>query len=308
MKSRLANLQSYPVEKLQQLFASARPDSRYREINLSIGEPKHGAPDFILSALADNLASICVYPSTQGSAALRQAISAWCGRRYGIAVDAETDVLAVNGTREALFSFAQTMLDRDERGSPLVVCPNPFYQIYEGAARLAGAELRFLNTLPQNDFAFDFTALSAADWARVKLFYVCSPANPTGKVLSLDDWRALFELADRHGFIIASDECYSEIYFDETNPPLGCLQAAHQLGRGRERLMMFSSLSKRSNVPGMRSGFVAGDAALIKRFLTYRTYHGCSMARPSRPHRSPHGATKLTCAKTAAATARNSTP
>lgn len=280
MKSRLSKLQPYPVEKLQRLFERAEPDQRYREINLSIGEPKHGAPDFILSALVENLASLCVYPNTQGSPALRQAISAWCGRRYGIHVDPETEVLAVNGTREALFAFAQAMLDRDDRGSPLVVCPNPFYQIYEGAARLAGAELRFLNTLPQNDFAFDFSALTAADWARVKLFYVCSPANPTGKVLSLDDWRTLFELADRHGFIIASDECYSEIYFDEANPPLGCLQAAHLLGRSRERLMMFSSLSKRSNVPGMRSGFVAGDAALIKRFLTYRTYHGCSMAPP----------------------------
>jgi N-succinyldiaminopimelate aminotransferase len=177
-----------------------------------------------------------------------------------------------------LFAFAQAVVDPSRGYTPLVVSPNPFYQIYEGAAYLAGAEPRFLNTLPANDYAFDFTTLSAAEWQRVQLFFVCSPGNPTGKVLRLDDWQQLFALADRYGFVIASDECYSEIFFDETDPPLGCLQAASLLGRGSERLVMFSSLSKRSNVPGMRSGFVAGDPATLKAFLLYRTYHGSAMS------------------------------
>ena len=276
----LAQLHPYPFEKLRQLFAGVTPDPQYREIKLSIGEPQHATPPFIMEALAANLKGLANYPTTQGIPALRQAIAAWCQRRYDLALNPETEILPVNGSREALFSFAQAVIDPSRGHVPLVVSPNPFYQIYEGAAYLAGAEPRFLNTLPENDFAFDYSALTPEEWARVQLFYVCSPGNPTGKVLKLADWKQLFELSDRYGFTVASDECYSEIYFDEANPPLGGLQAAKLLGRGSERLVMFSSLSKRSNVPGMRSGFVAGDAKILKQFLLYRTYHGCAMAPP----------------------------
>ena len=280
MNPHLGQLQPYPFEKLRALFAGVTPNPQYREIKLSIGEPQHATPRFIMEALAGGLKGLANYPTTQGMPALRQAIAAWCRRRYGLELDAETGILPVNGSREALFSFAQTVIDPGRGHVPLVVSPNPFYQIYEGAAYLAGAEPRFLNTLPESDFAFDYGALADREWARVQLLYVCSPGNPTGKVFSLDDWKALFALSDRHGFIIASDECYSEIHFDETSPPLGALQAAKLLGRGNERVVMFSSLSKRSNVPGMRSGFVAGDAAILKKFLLYRTYHGCAMAPP----------------------------
>ncbi len=275
----LAKLQPYPFEKLRALFAGVTPNPDYREIKLSIGEPQHATPAFIMEALAGGLKGLANYPTTLGIPALRQAISAWAARRYDLQLDPETEILPVNGSREALFAFAQTVIDGSKPGA-LVVSPNPFYQIYEGAAYLAGAEPRFLNTLPENDFGFDLDALSPEEWSRVQLLYVCSPGNPTGKVLNLDDWKALFALADKHGFVIASDECYSEIYFDEAHPPLGGLQAAKLLGRGMERLVMFSSLSKRSNVPGMRSGFVAGDRELLKKFLLYRTYHGCAMAPP----------------------------
>lgn len=275
----LAQLQPYPFEKLRALFAGFTPNPQYREIKLSIGEPQHATPQFIMDALHANLRGLANYPTTQGIPALRQAIAAWCARRYAIAVDPESEVLPVNGSREALFSFAQAVID-PSRGRPIVVSPNPFYQIYEGAAYLAGAEPRFLNNLPENGFAFDYEQLTPEEWARVQLFYVCSPGNPTGKVLSLADWKTLFALSDKYGFVIASDECYSEIYFDEANPPIGGLQAAKLLGRNFDRLVMFSSLSKRSNVPGMRSGFVAGDAKLLKAFLLYRTYHGCAMAPP----------------------------
>ena len=280
MNPHLGQLQPYPFEKLRALFAGVTPNPQYREIKLSIGEPQHATPRFIMEALAGGLKGLANYPTTQGMPALRQAIAAWCRRRYGLELDAETGILPVNGSREALFSFAQTVIDPGRGHVPLVVSPNPFYQIYEGAAYLAGAEPRFLNTLPESDFAFDYGALADREWARVQLLYVCSPGNPTGKVFSLDDWKALFALSDRHGFIIASDECYSEIHFDETSPPLGALQAAKLLGRGNERVVMFSSLSKRSNVPGMRSGFVAGDAAILRKFRLYRTYHGCAMAPP----------------------------
>lgn len=284
MNPHLAQLQPYPFERLRALFAGVTPNPQYKEIKLSIGEPQHPTPAFIMEALANGLKGLANYPTTQGTPALRQAIAAWNQRRYGLELNPETEILPVNGSREALFSFAQTVID-PSRGAnsqrpPLVVSLNPFYQIYEGAAYLAGAEPRFLNNLPENDFAFDYASLSDAEWARVQLFYVCSPGNPTGKVLSLADWKTLFALSDKYGFIIASDECYSEIYFDEANPPLGGLQAARLLGRNNERLVAFSSLSKRSNVPGMRSGFVAGDAAILKKFLLYRTYHGCSMAPP----------------------------
>jgi N-succinyldiaminopimelate aminotransferase len=280
VNSHLAQLQPYPFEKLRALFAGVTPNPNYKEIKLSIGEPQHPTPAFIIDALAGGLKGLANYPTTQGIPALRQAIAAWCQHRYDLALNPETEILPVNGSREALFSFAQTVIDTSRGHVPLVVSPNPFYQIYEGAAYLSGAEPRFLNTLPDNDFAFDYASLSEEEWARVQVFYVCSPANPTGKVLSLDDWKTLFALSDKYGFVIASDECYSEIYFDEANPPIGCLQAAKLLGRSNERLVMFYSLSKRSNVPGMRSGFVAGDEAILKKYLLFRTYQGCAMAPP----------------------------
>ena len=278
----LARLQPYPFEKLRHLFAGvSSPPGGLKEIRLSIGEPQHATPEFIKRTLAENLSGLAGYPSTQGADALRQAISAWIAGRYAIpAPDAGSQVLPVNGTREALFAFAQTVIDASKPDAR-VLCPNPFYQIYEGAAYLAGAQPVFLNSLSENNFDMDFEALAERDWRSVQLVYVCSPGNPAGKVLDLEAWRKLFELSDRYGFVIASDECYSEIYFDESQPPLGGLQAARQLGRDDYRnLVMFSSLSKRSNVPGMRSGFVAGDAAIIKQFLLYRTYQGGAMSPP----------------------------
>lgn len=275
----LSKLHPYPFEKLRQLFAGMTPNPALSEIKLSIGEPQHATPEFIKEALIAGLPGLANYPTTLGAPALRRAMSDWLERRYGLAgIDPETQVIPVNGSREALFALTQTVVDASSGKAPIVVSPNPFYQIYEGAAYLAGAELRFLNTLPENDFAFDYDSLSDEEWRRVQLFFVCSPGNPTGKVLDLDDWRKLFALSDKYGFVIASDECYSEIFFDEQAPPLGGLQAATLLGRSFERLVMLSSLSKRSNVPGMRSGFVAGDASILKPFLLYRTYHGNAMS------------------------------
>jgi N-succinyldiaminopimelate aminotransferase len=277
MNPQLSALQPYPFQKLSALFSGASP-AAVRPINLSIGEPKHATPQFIRDALTANLSGLSSYPATAGSESLRRTIAAWIKRRFGVGdIDPLRQVLPVNGSREALFAFAQAVIDRT-RAHPLVVSPNPFYQIYEGAALLAGAEPRFLNQLPDNNFAMDWAQLPADDWSRTQLIYVCSPANPTGNVMTLEEWKSLFELSDRHGFIIASDECYSEIYFDEAAPPLGALDAACRLGRGDfKRLVTFSSLSKRSNVPGMRSGFVAGDAEILAKFLLYRTYHGCAM-------------------------------
>jgi N-succinyldiaminopimelate aminotransferase len=274
-------LHSYPFQRLSALLAGSTPPADRKTVSLHIGEPKHPTPPFIREALISNLDGLSVYPATLGTEALRKAIAAWIGRRYGIAEpDAATQVLPVNGSREALFSFAQAVID-PTKPSPVVVCPNPFYQIYEGAALLAGAEPQFIHTLPENDFSFDLGQLGDDIWQRTQLLVVCSPGNPTGKVLTLADWKALFEHADRHGYVIAADECYSEIYFDENKPPLGALAAAVQLGRGDFRnLVVFSSLSKRSNVPGMRSGFVAGDAAILKKFYLYRTYHGGAMSPP----------------------------
>ena len=275
----LAKLHPYPFEKLRQLFAGVTPDPQYKEIKLSIGEPQHETPAFIKEALVAGLSGLANYPTTLGVPALRRSIAGWIERRYELSgIDPETQIIPVNGSREALFALTQTVIDTSLGYVPLVVSPNPFYQIYEGASYLAGAELRFLNTLPENNFAFDYDSLSDEEWRRVQLFFVCSPANPTGKVLNLEDWKKLFALSDKYGFIIASDECYSEVFFDEANPPLGGMQAAKILGRNFDRLVMLSSLSKRSNVPGMRSGFVAGDAAILKSFLLYRTYHGCAMS------------------------------
>jgi N-succinyldiaminopimelate aminotransferase len=276
MNPDLNRLQPYPFQKLAALFREVQPNPDYRAISLSIGEPKHATPQFIRDALTANLDGLANYPTTAGSDALRNTIANWLALRYGIpAPDPRTQVLPVNGSREALFAFAQTVVDRN-RNDPVVVCPNPFYQIYEGAAFLAGATPCFLNTLPEDGYALNFAQLPDDVWQRTQLVYVCSPGNPSGRVMPLEEWKTLFEMSDRHGFVIASDECYSEIYFE--TPPLGALQAARRLGRNDYRnLVVFSSLSKRSNVPGMRSGFVAGDAGVIEKFTLYRTYHGSAM-------------------------------
>src|SRR5262245_37989703 len=278
MNPDLERLQPYPFERLRLLLAGATPLRELGHINLSIGEPRHATPPFILDAYAKALPGVASYPQTAGIPALREAIAAWARRRYALTrLDPMSEVLPVSGSREALFSFAQTVVDRTRPAR--VISPNPFYQIYEGAALLAGAMPLYLSTTRENGYRMEFERLTAADWSAVQLVYVCSPGNPTGRVMTFDEWKLLFELADRHDFIIASDECYSEIYFDESKPPLGALAAAARLGRDRyQRVVMFSSLSKRSNVPGMRSGFVAGDAHAIAKFLLYRTYHGAAMS------------------------------
>jgi N-succinyldiaminopimelate aminotransferase len=277
MNPRLQSLQPYPFEKLRSLFEGVRPNPELAHISLGIGEPRHPTPELIKRALSENLAKLAGYPPTAGSDALRQAIAEWLVKRYSLrSIDWKTEVLPVNGSREALFAFAQTVIDPASNDA-VVVCPNPFYQIYEGAALLAGARPHYVNNTSERGFAADYAAIPEEVWRQTQLLYVCSPGNPTGKVLALPEWKEIFALADRHEFIIASDECYSEIYFDEAAPPLGALQAAAMLGRGFERLVMFSSLSKRSNVPGMRSGFVAGDLSVLKAFLLYRTYHGGAM-------------------------------
>ena len=278
MNPRLERLQPYPFEKLR-LLTQAGVQSALAPINLSIGEPKHPTPQFVRAALADALDGLASYPATAGLPELRAAIANWLARRYELgSIDAATQVLPVNGSREALFAFAQSVIDPGDSRA-LVACPNPFYQIYEGATLLAGATPVYLNATAANGFRPDTGSIPEAAWREVRLLYVCSPGNPTGTVLSLEDWRHLFELSDRYGFVIASDECYSELYYDEENPPVGALQAAKSLGReGFPRLGVFSSLSKRSNAPGMRSGYVAGDAALLKQFLLYRTYHGSAMS------------------------------
>ena len=279
MNPDLARLQPYPFQKLAKLFEGVVPPAGLAPVNLSIGEPKHATPPFIKDALAANLGGLAGYPATLGGAPLRESIADWLAQRYGIPrPDPATQVLPVNGSREALFAFAQTVVDRTQPGAR-VLMPNPFYQIYEGAALLAGATPGLLAQTPETGFACGFDTVDEATWRDTQLIFVCSPGNPTGRVMTLDDWRQLFELSDRHDFVIAADECYSEIYFDEASPPLGALQAAHALGRtDYRRLVVFSSLSKRSNVPGMRSGFVAGDAAVLKSFLLYRTYHGSAMS------------------------------
>jgi len=276
---RLSVLQPYPFERLRALVGAEAPNAAYRPVNLSIGEPKHATPAFIQDALAGALDGLAGYPATAGTPALREAIAGWLVRRYGLgAIDPATQVLPVNGSREALFAFAQTVVDGTRAGAR-VACPNPFYQIYEGAALLAGALPAYLDTVEENGYRVRLDDLDEAEWHGVQLIYICSPANPTGVVMQLEDWKRLFDLSDRYGFVIASDECYSELYYDEARPPLGGLQAAKLLGRtGFPRLVMFSSLSKRSNVPGMRSGFVAGDASLLRSFLLYRTYHGSAMS------------------------------
>ena len=278
MDPNISKLQPYPFQKLSALLAGVTPDASRRPISLSIGEPKHPTPQFIRDELINQIGAMSSYPATAGSESLRNAIAGWIERRFRTGrIDPARQVLPVNGSREALFAFAQAVVD-GSRERPTVVAPNPFYQIYEGAIILAGADPQFLNLLPDSGFALDLQQLPEEVWKRTQLIYVCSPGNPTGNVMTIDEWSALFELSDRHGFIIAADECYSEIYFDENRPPLGAMEAAQRLGRSDFRnLVAFSSLSKRSNVPGMRSGFVAGDADVLAKFLLYRTYHGCAM-------------------------------
>ncbi len=313
MNPHLHRLQPYPFERLKQLFSGITPSADFNPISLGIGEPRHATPAFIQTAIHDAFAGLATYPATAGDLSLRQSFTAWLQRRYGLSLDAQTQVLPVNGSREALFAFTQTVVDpgagavaalgrpeqdtaprhHEGRGPALlggseqhavgsvgayVVCPNPFYQIYEGAALLAGATPYFAPSDPARNFAVDWDSVPSTVWKQTQLLFVCSPGNPTGAVMPLSEWQKLFELSDKHGFVIASDECYSEIYFRE-EPPLGGLEAAARLGRSDfKNLMCFTSLSKRSNVPGLRSGFVAGDAALIKPFLLYRTYHGSAMS------------------------------
>lgn len=276
MNPLLTHLQPYPFERLRQLFAGVQPPAGLPAISLGMGEPRHPTPAFIQQALTDHLGGLASYPATAGDPRLREACAQWLHRRYGIAVDAATQVLPVNGSREALFAFAQTVIDPTREGAT-VVCPNPFYQIYEGAALLSGAQPYYAPSDPARNFAVDWDAVPEHVWRRTQLLFVCSPGNPTGAVMPMAEWEKLFALSDRHGFVIASDECYSEIYF-QGGPPLGGLEAAARLGRTDFRnLVAFTSLSKRSNVPGLRSGFVAGDATLMKAFLLYRTYHGSAM-------------------------------
>ena len=285
MNALLSLLQPYPFERLRQLFSEITPNPAYKPISLGLGEPRHATPkliaDAMVSAITRTPSGLASYPATAGEPALRQAFGQWLTRRYGLQVDPATQMLPVLGSREALFALAQTVVNRPPNATdpkPLVVCPNPFYQIYEGAALLAGAEPYFVASDPARNFAPDWASVPDAVWQRTQLLIVCSPGNPTGAVMPLSEWQMLFALSDRFGFVIGSDECYSEIYFRD-EPPLGGMEAAAKLGRHDfKNLISLTSLSKRSNVPGMRSGFVAGDTALIKPFLLYRTYHGSAMS------------------------------
>ena len=278
------DLQSYPFEKLKDLKAGIIPNSDLKAIMLSVGEPKHPAPDFVKQTLCDAIDGLANYPSTKGLSELRETIASWAINRFDLsisALDAEANILPVAGTREALFAFTQALINTSDHTKPLVVCPNPCYQIYEGAALLAGADTYYLNCNAEDDFIPDLDAVPAAVWQRCQLLQLCAPGNPTGATLSLDYYKKALELADQYDFIVSNDECYSELYRDEKNPPLGLLDACHQLGRDKfERCIVFHSLSKRSNLPGLRSGFVAGDSQLIEYFFRYRTYHGCALSLP----------------------------
>jgi N-succinyldiaminopimelate aminotransferase len=279
----LQKLQPYPFERLAKLKAGATPPKELAHIAMSIGEPKHPAPPFVVDALIKNLDGLGVYPMARGIPELRESIARWCTRRFGLkpgALDPERHVLPVSGTREGLFAFAQAVVDRSR--DALVLMPNPFYQIYEGAALLAGATPVYLACRAERGFVPDLESVPESIWKRCQLLYLCSPGNPTGAVLDLDHYERAIELSDRHGFVIASDECYSEIYRDETKPPLGILEACAKLGRdGFGNCIALQSLSKRSSLPGLRSGFVAGDAAIIERFALYRTYHGAAVPLPT---------------------------
>ena len=282
MNPDLSKLQPYPFEKLAQLKAGITPPDNLRHIALSIGEPRHAAPAFIKDILHSSIDGLSSYPLTKGMPELREAIATWLTQRFNLqsnSLNPEKHILPVNGTREALFAFAQAVIDRKD--NPLIVMPNPFYQIYEGAAFLSGAKPFFLNCIEENGFIPDFDAVDDSIWSHCQLLYICSPGNPSGAVINIPTLQKLIELAEKHNFIIAADECYSEIYFDEQNPPAGLLQAAQQAGHHDfKRCVVFHSLSKRSNLPGLRSGFVAGDADILQQFFKYRTYHGCAMSPP----------------------------
>jgi N-succinyldiaminopimelate aminotransferase len=285
MNPLLSRLQPYPFERLRQLFATVTPNPGYRPISLGIGEPRHPTPAFLKNKLSDAIQApdggLATYPATGGTPELKAACADWMQRRYGLRLNTATEILPVLGSREALFSLAQVVVNPRQFSAgqePVVVCPNPFYQIYEGAAYLAGAQPWFAPSDPARNFAVDWASVPAEVWQRTQLLFTCSPGNPTGAVMPLQEWQMLFELSDKYGFVIASDECYSEIYFRD-EPPLGGLEAAVKLGRTDfKNLVALTSLSKRSNVPGLRSGFVAGDASILKDFLLYRTYHGSAMS------------------------------
>lgn len=282
MNPDLASLQPYPFQKLAELLRGIIPPADKSPIRLSVGEPQHAAPTVVLEAITAQLASLSSYPSTKGLAQLRGAIGDWATRRFGlerIQLDPERHILPACGTREALFSIAQTVIDHHRHARPVIIIPNPFYQIYEGAALLAGAEPYFLNTVADNHYRMDFDAVPPDIWQRTQLVYLCSPGNPTGAVTSHADYAQLIGLAQRYDFVIASDECYSEIYFDDAHPPIGLLQVANDLGvEDYRHCLVFHSLSKRSNLPGLRSGFIAGDGALMAPYLQYRTYQGCTVS------------------------------
>jgi N-succinyldiaminopimelate aminotransferase len=279
MNPRLGLLQPYPFERLRGLLAGVSPPAGVTPISLGLGEPQHPTPALIKDAVAANLGGLARYPATAGEPRLRATLAAWITRRFGLApLEPDTQVIPLNGSKEGLFSLVQAVLDPDEKDA-LVVCPNPFYQIYEGATLLGGARPYFIDSLAANGFRPDWKGVPDRVWARTRLVICCSPSNPHGRVMTQDEWKTLFELSDRHGFAIVADECYSEIYFDEARPPLGALQAAHALGReGYPRLIAVSSLSKRSSAPGLRSGYAAGDREILKKFLLYRTYHGSAMS------------------------------
>ena len=279
MNPRLGLLQPYPFERLRTLLAGSSPPAGLAPISLGLGEPQHPTPAVIKDALAANMAGLARYPLTLGLPELRAAMAEWLARRHGLgAIDAAKEVIPVTGSREALFSIAQAILDPAEADA-LVVAPNPFYQIYEGAALLGGAQPYYVNSLARNGMRVEWHSIPETVWKRVRMLYACSPSNPHGRVMSLEEWKQLFELSDRHGFVIVSDECYSEVYFDESKPPLGALAAAKQLGReGWPRLVVMGSLSKRSSAPGLRSGYAAGDRAILEKYVLYRTYHGSQMS------------------------------
>ena len=276
----LSKLMAYPFERLNNLLAPLTPNSNFTPISLSIGEPKHQPPDFALEILSDQekvRALLATYPSTKGTTKLRQSISTWLKSRFSLEVDYETEILPVNGTREALFSFAQAVIS--DKTNPIVIMPNPFYQIYEGAALLAGASTFFCSSFETNNYLQDFESIPSETWRNTELIYICSPANPTGKSLSDGQIEKLIDLAHQYDFTIASDECYSEIYSSSHNKPNSLLKISENIGnKSFEKCIIFHSLSKRSNLPGLRSGFVAGDSNLLKQYFLYRTYHGCAMA------------------------------
>ena len=281
MNPDLNKLQPYPFEKLKALLGQVTPASDYSAIPLSIGEPKHPSPQFVLDSIVNNMGKVAVYPSTKGLPELREAMTNWATARFKLkdkTLCSEDNILPVNGTREAIFAFTQATVNRESKDKALVLSPNPFYQIYEGASYLAGADLELLPTLEETNFIPDYDAVPESTWQRCQILFMCSPGNPTGAVTPAETLKKLIQLADKHDFVIASDECYSEIYCNEDQAPIGLLEVCAELGRDDyKRCIVFHSLSKRSNLPGLRSGFVAGDADLLKGFLKYRTYHGCAM-------------------------------